>query len=184
MTRHACDSRRHAHVSSQTVRTIYRELSRAWGPQHWWPAETPFEVIVGAILTQNTSWTNVERALANLRAANALSVAGIRAATLGELEQIVRPSGYFRQKAARLKGFVAFLDQQLWRVAGVDARAAHRSNSAKSFWRKKALVQKPRTPSCCMQASTRFLSSMPTREECWSATRRLAARLRMTRCAN
>ena len=98
-------------TASQTVRTIYRELSCAWGPQHWWPAETPFEVVVGAILTQNTSWTNVEQALASLRAANALSVAGIRAATLGELEQIVRPSGYFRQKAARLKGFVAFLDQ-------------------------------------------------------------------------
>ena len=95
----------------QTVRTIYRELSRSWGPQHWWPAETPFEVMVGAILTQNTSWTNVERALANLRSADALSVAGIRDASAAELEQLVKPSGYFRQKAARLKDFVAFLDR-------------------------------------------------------------------------
>jgi endonuclease-3 related protein len=98
--------------SSRTVRTIYRELSRAWGPQHWWPAETPFEVIVSAILTQNTSWTNVEQALGNLRTANVLSVAGIRALPLSELEQMIRPSGYFRQKAARLKDFVAVLDQQ------------------------------------------------------------------------
>jgi endonuclease III related protein len=97
---------------SQTVQTIYRELSRAWGPQHWWPAESPFEVIVGAILTQNTSWRNVERALANLRAANAMSLAGIRTLPLSELEQLVRPSGYFRQKAARLKGFVAFVDER------------------------------------------------------------------------
>jgi endonuclease III related protein len=97
---------------AQTVRTIYRELSRAWGPQHWWPAETPFEVIAGAILTQNTSWTNVERALGNLRAKNALSVAGIRALPIRELEQLVRSSGYFRQKAARLKEFVTFLDRR------------------------------------------------------------------------
>lgn len=94
------------------VRKIYRELSRAWGPQHWWPAATVFEVIVGAILTQNTSWTNVERALANLRQANALSVEVIRSLPLAELEQLIRPSGYYRQKAARLKGFLAYLDQR------------------------------------------------------------------------
>ena len=89
---------------------MYRKLSRAWGRQHWWPAETPFEVIVGAILTQNTSWTNVERALASLRAARRLSVAGIREAPLPKLEELIRSSGYFRQKARRLKNFVAFLD--------------------------------------------------------------------------
>ncbi len=57
---------------------IYRKLSREWGPQHWWPAETRFEVIAGAILTQNTSWTNVERALCKLREAGGLSVEGVR----------------------------------------------------------------------------------------------------------
>ena len=97
---------------SQTIRTLYRELSRLWGPQHWWPAETPFQVIVGAIATQNTSWSNVERALGNLRAANVLSVAAVRALPVSELEQLVRPSGYFRQKAARLKNFVAFVEQR------------------------------------------------------------------------
>lgn len=106
------DSARRDVDSAATIQTIYRELSQAWGPQHWWPAESPFEVIVGAILTQNTSWTNVERALANLRAANTLSVAGIRALPTSKLELLVRPSGYFRQKAATLKSFVAFIDQQ------------------------------------------------------------------------
>ncbi len=89
---------------------MYRKLAAAWGPQHWWPAETPFEVVVGAILTQNTSWTNVERALASLRVAGKLSVAGIRELPQPKLEQLIRSSGYFRQKAQRLKNFVAFLD--------------------------------------------------------------------------
>jgi endonuclease-3 related protein len=94
------------------VRAIYRKLSRAWGPQHWWPAETAFEVIAGAILTQNTSWTNVERALTSLQEAGVLSVEGIRELPLAELEQLVRSSGYFRQKALRLKNFIAFLDEE------------------------------------------------------------------------
>lgn len=94
------------------VRKIYRKLSRSWGPQHWWPAETAFEVIAGAILTQNTSWTNVERALATLRRAGILSVDGVRATPLFELEQAVRSSGYYRQKADRLKRFVSFLDDR------------------------------------------------------------------------
>jgi endonuclease-3 related protein len=99
-----------ARKAEATVRAIYRKLSRTWGRQHWWPAETPFEVIVGAILTQNTSWTNVERAVEKLRAAGMLSVEGIRDLPLRKLQALVRPSGYFRQKAQRLKNFVAFLD--------------------------------------------------------------------------
>jgi endonuclease-3 related protein len=94
------------------IRNYYAALYQAWGPQHWWPAETQFEVIVGAYLTQNTAWTNVERALANLRAAQLLSVEGIRGVTLSTLEGLIRPSGYFRQKAQRLKTFVAFLDNR------------------------------------------------------------------------
>lgn len=94
------------------MREIYRTLAQAWGPQHWWPAETPFEVIVGAILTQNTSWTNVERAMAKLREAGVLNVQGIRNVPLAELEQLIRSSGYFRQKAQRLKDFVAFVDAE------------------------------------------------------------------------
>jgi len=94
----------------ERVRQIYRKLAQAWGPQHWWPAETPFEVIASALLTQNTSWTNVERAMANLRSAGVLSLEGIRNISLAELESLVRPSGYFRQKAQRLKALVSFID--------------------------------------------------------------------------
>jgi endonuclease-3 related protein len=94
------------------IRTYYRTLFQAWGAQHWWPAQSQFEVIVGAYLTQNTAWTNVEKALANLRAAGLLSVRGIRRASVAELERLIRPAGYFRQKAKRLKLFVAFLDDR------------------------------------------------------------------------
>ena len=90
---------------------MYRKLTRAWGPQHWWPAETPFEVIVGAILAQNTSWANVERALASLRSADALNVDAIRTLPVRRLEELVRSSGYYRQKAQRLKSIVHFLDE-------------------------------------------------------------------------
>ena len=94
------------------IRNYYRTLYRAWGRQHWWPAESQFEVIVGAYLTQNTAWTNVERALENLRDAQVLNVEGIRRVRLARLERLIRPSGYFRQKARRLKIFVKFLDQR------------------------------------------------------------------------
>ena len=100
------------HANEKEVRRYYRALYGAWGPQHWWPAKTPFEVIVGAYLTQNTAWTNVERALANLRNARLLAVDGIRRVTTKRLERLLRPSGYFRQKAQRLKTFVAFLDNK------------------------------------------------------------------------
>jgi endonuclease III related protein len=100
-----------AHKENEVL-AYYRALSQAWGPQHWWPAETCFEVVVGAYLTQNTAWTNVERALANLRAVKALSVEGIRRMKLPRLERLLQPSGYFRQKAKRLKTFVAFLDKE------------------------------------------------------------------------
>ena len=98
-------------IPETQIREIYRVLGEAWGPQHWWPAESRFEVIVGAFLTQNTSWTNVERAIGQLRAAKVLSIEGIRRISCPELEKLVRSSGYFRQKAHRLKNFVRFLDQ-------------------------------------------------------------------------
>ena len=93
------------------IAEIYSALSQAWGRQYWWPARTPFEVIVGAYLTQNTSWTNVELALEKLRDARALTVAGIRNTSVRKLEKLIRSSGYFHQKARRLKTFVDFLDR-------------------------------------------------------------------------
>jgi endonuclease-3 related protein len=98
-------------VAAKNIRAYYRALCRTWGPQHWWPADSPFEVIIGAYLTQNTSWTNVEKALASLRAADVLSIDGIRNTPLLRLESLIRSAGYFRQKAHRLKTFVAFLDE-------------------------------------------------------------------------
>jgi endonuclease-3 related protein len=92
------------------IRAYYHTLFSAWGRQHWWPAQSRFEMIVGAYLTQNTSWTNVEKALGNLRKARLLTVSGIRRTPPPKLEQLIRPAGYFRQKAQRLKTFVSFLD--------------------------------------------------------------------------
>lgn len=98
--------------SELVLREMYGKLARTWGPQHWWPADSAFEVIVGAILTQNTSWTNVERALNSLRSAGALSIEAVRSLPLPNLQELVRSSGYYRQKAQRLKGLVAFLDEK------------------------------------------------------------------------
>ncbi len=92
------------------IRRFYRTLYRAWGRQHWWPARTRLEVIAGAILTQNTAWTNVERALRRLRQAGRLSLAGLRSIPETELAELIRSSGYFRQKARRLKNVVDYLD--------------------------------------------------------------------------
>jgi len=94
------------------IRSYFQTLYDAWGRQHWWPAQSCFEVIVGAYLTQNTSWANVERALDSLRKARVLSVRGIRRTPLPKLEKLIRSSGYFRQKAQRLKTFVRFLDER------------------------------------------------------------------------
>jgi endonuclease III related protein len=97
---------------TETIRAFYQTLFRFWGRQHWWPAQSGFEVVVGAFLTQNTAWTNVEKAMAQLRRARALSLIRIRNTPLPQLERLIRSAGYFRQKAKRLKNFVAYLDQR------------------------------------------------------------------------
>jgi len=88
---------------------IYRILLDSFGPQHWWPGETPFEIAVGAILTQNTSWTNVEKAIANLKNAGCLDAARLHALEMADLEKLIRPAGYFRVKAKRLRNFIDWL---------------------------------------------------------------------------
>ncbi|NOZ25354.1 MAG: endonuclease III domain-containing protein [Nitrospirae bacterium] len=87
---------------------IFRRLHSAFGPQHWWPGDGPFEVMVGAILTQNTNWTNVERAIENLKRAKALTPAAINRMSQERLAGLIRPAGYFNIKAGRLKSFVGF----------------------------------------------------------------------------
>ncbi|MEN6425793.1 MAG: endonuclease III domain-containing protein [Phycisphaerales bacterium] len=88
---------------------IYRLLLDFLGPQHWWPGETPFEIALGAILTQNTSWSNVERAVANLKAARLLDACKLHALDMEHLETLIRPAGYFRVKAKRLRNFTTWL---------------------------------------------------------------------------
>ncbi len=94
--------------ANSSLLRIYKKLYNFFGPQHWWPAETPFEVMVGAILTQNTNWSNVERAIANLKANNMLDPHRIYRCTHKRLAELIRPAGYFNIKAQRLKSFVEY----------------------------------------------------------------------------
>jgi endonuclease-3 related protein len=91
---------------------LFDILLTHYGPRHWWPGETPFEVCVGAILTQNTNWGNVEKAIANLKNADRLSVEGMATLAPDQLAALIRPAGYFNVKAGRLQAFVRFLQEQ------------------------------------------------------------------------
>jgi len=94
------------------LHNFYDALFQAHGQQHWWPGRTPFEVIVGAILVQNTSWTNAARAISNLREAGLLTPAALEKVPRAKLARLVRPSGYFRQKARKLHEFLHFLRRE------------------------------------------------------------------------
>ena len=96
----------------KTLLGYYSLIHARFGHRAWWPGRTRIEIIAGAILTQNTSWQNVTRALDNLKAARKLSVAGLRSLSVEELAEKIRPSGYFNQKARHLKEFIAFLDER------------------------------------------------------------------------
>jgi len=93
----------------QALIDICRRLFARFGPQHWWPAEEPFEVIVGAILTQSAAWGNVEKAIANLKEAGALSPGKLRRLSLSRLAKLVHPCGYYNAKALKLKSFAFWL---------------------------------------------------------------------------
>jgi endonuclease-3 related protein len=93
----------------QALIDIYRRLLDRFGPQHWWPAEEPFEVIVGAILTQSAAWGNVEKAMANLKRAEALPPKKLRQLSLPKLAKMVHPCGYYNAKALKLKSFAFWL---------------------------------------------------------------------------
>ena len=110
-----------AYGAHSDLQPYYDALFAHLGPQNWWPAKTPFEVIVGAILTQNTSWTNVERAITNLRREHLLTPRALERVPSARLASLIRSSGYFRQKAKKLKAFVRFL------------RAEHSGSLARMF---------------------------------------------------
>ena len=98
--------------SRVTILQVYRKLHTAYGPQHWWPGDTAFEIMVGAVLTQNTAWTNVEKAIANLKRAHALTPEAIVKAPHRQLATWLKPSGYFNIKAKRLKAMCRWLGEQ------------------------------------------------------------------------
>lgn len=95
--------------ADRTLRSVYRRLLRHYGPQRWWPARARFEVVVGAILTQNTSWANVEKAIVSLRVSGLLSYSRISRCSLGRLARRIRPAGSFNVKARRLRSFTEAL---------------------------------------------------------------------------
>jgi len=94
---------------NQTLLNIYQQLLACYGPQNWWPAQEPFEVIVGAILTQSAAWGNVEKAITNLKSAEALSAKTLRQISLPELARLIHPCGYYNAKALKLKTFAHWL---------------------------------------------------------------------------
>lgn len=96
----------------KTINEVYKRLRACYGHQHWWPGETPFEVAVGAVLTQNTTWKNVEKAIAALKAATALDHKAIMAMSYEQLAMLIKPAGYFNVKARRLKALVSFLTSE------------------------------------------------------------------------
>jgi endonuclease-3 related protein len=93
----------------QILTEIYDKMFNHFGSQHWWPGETPFEVMVGAILTQNTNWGNVEKAIANLKKHRLLSPEALEKIPPLKLAELIRPAGYFNIKTKRLKNFIHFL---------------------------------------------------------------------------
>ena len=95
--------------TTEQLTEIYDLLLERFGPQHWWPGDTQFEIIVGAILTQNTNWTNVEKAITNIKAADALSPTALYRASHEKIAVLIKPAGYFNVKARRLKSFLTWL---------------------------------------------------------------------------
>jgi endonuclease-3 related protein len=110
-------------MSRQAVQDIYDRLYRRFGPQHWWPGDTPFEIIIGAILTQNTNWGNVKKAIDNLKKNNLLTPQKLYHLDIIELAELIHPAGYYNIKAGRLKSFLNRLfekfDGDLDRLSGL-----------------------------------------------------------------
>jgi endonuclease III related protein len=94
------------------LRDVYERLLSAFGPQKWWPGESPFEIVVGAVLVQNTAWRNVERAIQNLRDAGVMQPRALYALPEAELAELIRPAGYFQVKARRLRNLLRLIVEQ------------------------------------------------------------------------
>ena len=109
---------------SKKLTEIYQLLFDRFGPQHWWPGQTQFEIIAGAILTQNTNWANVEKAITNLKAADRLTPEKLYHFDVSRLAELIRPAGYYNIKAKRFKNFINWLfdnyDGRLTNLEGLD----------------------------------------------------------------
>jgi endonuclease-3 related protein len=112
---------------SDKLNGIYELLLKAYGPQHWWPAESPLEVMVGAVLTQNTNWQGVEQAIANLKRDNLLNQHKLKAISAEELSRLIKPAGYFNLKARRLKNLIGMVAE----FYGADLDAMEQMETAK-----------------------------------------------------
>lgn len=99
-------------MGQNSFQQVYERLYSYFGPQGWWPAETPIEVIIGAVLTQNTNWGNVEKAITNMKTADLMSVSKLQSLPIEELAEYIRPSGYFNRKAKRLKNLFQMLENE------------------------------------------------------------------------
>jgi len=97
---------------SDSLMDMFWRLYEKFGPQYWWPGQTPFEIAIGAILTQNTNWQNVERAISNLKGKSLLDCDALFHLPSSTLSQLIRPAGYYNIKAKRLKSFVTFLRER------------------------------------------------------------------------
>lgn len=96
-------------TTEQRLHNLFQTLLLAFGKRNWWPGETELEIIVGAILTQNTSWKNVEKAISNMKAKDVLDIDSIESINCDELEEIIKPSGFYKQKTMKLKRFIHVL---------------------------------------------------------------------------
>jgi endonuclease-3 related protein len=158
----------------------YTTLLESFGPQGWWPARTRWEVICGAILTQNTTWVNAARAIKNLRVAGALPRKKMLTVPLEELEALIRPAGFFRQKAKALHNIAHWIERE--HGGSLDALFAQDAGHMQvrgSSWRSKASAPKPPTPFCSIPGGIRCLWPMPT-PAAFSLAARLACGIRRT----
>ena len=144
--------------------TVYHRLLDHFGPQDWWPADTPFEVIIGAILTQGVNWKNVEKAIANLAQARVLDPARLAALPEDELAELIKPAGYYRVKARKIKSFLAFLRDRTGIISRNSLRCPWPS-CGPSSWGYGASAPKPPTPSSSMPGAIPALLSMPIPKE-------------------
>ncbi len=116
-------------LSTQRVVALYKRLLAAYAEQGWWPAESPFEVMIGAVLTQNTAWTNVQRAITNLKQADCLRPEAMLALSDSRLAELIRPSGYYNVKTKRLRALLT-----AWhRIGGFEAMSRMRTSELRTF---------------------------------------------------